>query len=207
MHDAAAFELFGYDVLIDENLQPWLIEVNATPSLGASSEEDHRLKSQLVADVLDIVDVEGVQQRNAVPSRMGGFDLAYYGGFVERQPEDSGGWSTWLGAHQKNRLRRCRRRARSSSSTTRPTSCAAAMSYYTFPVPDHAENAALPFPDEGVIIPDGDHYAGNAVFMDHVEKHPSSYWGGLSQVAVDYPDDCKWRPSKLVCPSTKFAAG
>ncbi len=54
-------QLFGYDVLVDENLRPWLLEVNASPSLGASNKEDFRLKKQLVGDVLDIVDVEGRQ--------------------------------------------------------------------------------------------------------------------------------------------------
>lgn len=29
-----AFELFGYDFLIDEDLRTWLIEVNTNPYLG-----------------------------------------------------------------------------------------------------------------------------------------------------------------------------
>lgn len=49
------FELFGFDVLLDETLRPWLLEVNTCPSLSSSSPLDKRLKTQLVADMLTLV--------------------------------------------------------------------------------------------------------------------------------------------------------
>ncbi|GKT32333.1 Tubulin-tyrosine ligase/Tubulin polyglutamylase like protein, partial [Aduncisulcus paluster] len=39
-----AFELYGFDVLIDDKLKPWLIEVNTSPSTGSPSPLDKRIK-------------------------------------------------------------------------------------------------------------------------------------------------------------------
>jgi tubulin polyglutamylase TTLL9 len=50
--------MYGYDILIDDELKPWLIEVNASPSLTANTREDYDLKYKLLNDVLDIIDME-----------------------------------------------------------------------------------------------------------------------------------------------------
>lgn len=59
INDRHSFELYGFDVLIDSNLKPWLIEVNASPSLSATTVSDRLLKATVINDVLNIVFPDG----------------------------------------------------------------------------------------------------------------------------------------------------
>lgn len=49
------FELYGYDILIDMDLRPWLLEVNASPSLGRENHLDVRVKNAMVADIIRLL--------------------------------------------------------------------------------------------------------------------------------------------------------
>ena len=44
--------------MIDSQLKPWLLEVNACPSLTASTKEDEELKVNMLDDCFTIVDME-----------------------------------------------------------------------------------------------------------------------------------------------------
>jgi hypothetical protein len=49
------FEVLGFDILIDADLRPWLLEVNFTPSFMTDSRLDFRIKSQLIQDTLKLM--------------------------------------------------------------------------------------------------------------------------------------------------------
>ena len=48
------FELFGYDFILDEDFNSWLIEVNTNPCLEESSELLKRLLPRMVEDMLKL---------------------------------------------------------------------------------------------------------------------------------------------------------
>ena len=58
------FELFGFDVLIDQVLQPWLMEVNFAPSLTADSELDYFVKSKVLTDMLNLIGLRNSNNAN-----------------------------------------------------------------------------------------------------------------------------------------------
>lgn len=49
--------MYGFDILIDSVLKPWLLEVNLSPSLGCDSPLDVRVKSAMLSDLLTLIGV------------------------------------------------------------------------------------------------------------------------------------------------------
>src|ERR1700685_608324 len=58
LHRRNCFEVFGYDVIIDSELKPWLLEVNLSPSLACESPLDVTIKSNLIADTMNLIGVK-----------------------------------------------------------------------------------------------------------------------------------------------------
>lgn len=54
------FELLGFDILIDEELKLWLLEVNLTPSLAPDSEMDFNVKSTLLSDLFSLSGIQNI---------------------------------------------------------------------------------------------------------------------------------------------------
>jgi len=51
----SGFELFGFDVMVDSELKPWLIEVNSSPALATDTELDVEVKDALISDTIDLL--------------------------------------------------------------------------------------------------------------------------------------------------------
>lgn len=73
INDKHCFELYGFDVLLDENLKPWLIEINSSPSMTANTPTDYETKLGLLEDVFAILDIEKIL--TGQEEQIGGFDL------------------------------------------------------------------------------------------------------------------------------------
>ncbi len=51
------FELYGFDIMLDSELKPWLLEVNISPSFSSSSPFDKTVKTKLACDFLTLVGI------------------------------------------------------------------------------------------------------------------------------------------------------
>jgi len=82
IHDKHCFEMYGYDILVDDQLKPWLLEVNASPSLSCENQMDYESKFMVLNDMFDVVDMERRHAGMPWRKRVGGFDLVYMDGPV-----------------------------------------------------------------------------------------------------------------------------
>ncbi|XP_041472097.1 probable tubulin polyglutamylase TTLL1 [Lytechinus variegatus] len=107
-NDRHCFECYGYDIIIDDNLKPWLIEVNASPSLTSTTANDRIMKYNLINDTINIVmpngEVPDVRWNKIPPKECyGHYDLLYDEDLAqldltEREVKGRPGVSTLFGA-------------------------------------------------------------------------------------------------------------
>ena len=75
-HRTNCFEIMGFDVLIDSDLKPWLLEVNLSPSLACDSPLDMSIKSNCVCDAFNITGIKRFDRKkeslNKIKHRMKG---------------------------------------------------------------------------------------------------------------------------------------
>lgn len=54
-NDYTSYELFGFDIILDDNFKPWILEVNITPSLKSESNLDSSVKFMVIKDMFNLV--------------------------------------------------------------------------------------------------------------------------------------------------------
>ena len=62
-YNNSCFEVLGFDVLIDSNLKPWLMEVNMSPSMNSDSPLDIKIKGNMIADLFSMIGVAPLSER------------------------------------------------------------------------------------------------------------------------------------------------
>ncbi|CAE8658613.1 unnamed protein product, partial [Polarella glacialis] len=94
INDKHCFEMYGYDILLDTDYKPWLLEVNASPSLTANTAADYDMKFGLLDDLLTLLDIEKYLTGSEL--QIGGFDLLYKDG-VRYSPPEGSSFTSYLG--------------------------------------------------------------------------------------------------------------
>ena len=82
MYRQNCFEVFGFDILLDSDLKPWLVEVNLSPSLAPDSPLDMTIKTSLLTDTFNMVGLKRFDRRKESLNKLkyrakaGGFQSA-----------------------------------------------------------------------------------------------------------------------------------
>jgi len=82
-HRKASMELFGYDFMVDEDLKPWLIEVNCSPTMEHSTPITTSICKDVMEDICKVVlDLEAYRRKTGyralAKSAMRKFDTGHW---------------------------------------------------------------------------------------------------------------------------------
>jgi tubulin polyglutamylase TTLL1 len=84
INDKHCFELYGFDVLIDDTCKPWMIEINSSPSLSTTTKGDKILKMDVLKSIYEIVipeewgdEYNRYGTNTCTATRVGGFSVLY----------------------------------------------------------------------------------------------------------------------------------
>ncbi|KAG7396618.1 Tubulin polyglutamylase ttll7 [Phytophthora boehmeriae] len=77
---SCSFALLGMDVLVDEQLKPWLLEVNHLPSFGCESPLDWSVKEPLISQTFDLLNISPADKDNFKADQARALQRRLYGG-------------------------------------------------------------------------------------------------------------------------------
>lgn len=63
VENSMCFEILGFDIFLDENLKPWILEVNHAPSFICDSPLDTKIKRGLIFDAMRLLNLS-VNKKN-----------------------------------------------------------------------------------------------------------------------------------------------
>lgn len=61
--NSLCFQIFGFDIMLDSDLKPWLIEVNHSPSFLADSALDLAIKKNLLRDTIHMLNLTNKRKK------------------------------------------------------------------------------------------------------------------------------------------------
>ena len=81
--------MYGFDIMFDDDLKPWVLEVNCLPSLSSSSMFDKQVKTQLITDCFSLIGIRGYNKNEMRKERQLELQIAKKEGrtpYPEKEP-------------------------------------------------------------------------------------------------------------------------
>jgi tubulin polyglutamylase TTLL6/13 len=63
------FEVLGFDIMIDHKLNPYLLEINYTPSFTTDTPLDRHIKKNLIHDTLNLLNINDKSKKEMKTTR------------------------------------------------------------------------------------------------------------------------------------------
>lgn len=57
-NNTSCFEILGFDIMIDQALKPWLLEVNSSPAMSMDGPADERVKPDLLRETFKLLNFQ-----------------------------------------------------------------------------------------------------------------------------------------------------
>ena len=64
MKNNCTFQLFGFDIILDSKLKPYILEINAKPSMTPYNNKDLIYKSKIIEDIFNILKIIKISDKN-----------------------------------------------------------------------------------------------------------------------------------------------
>ena len=64
LNSNTTFQLFGMDILLDEKLDPFILELNKGPDMNPKDERDEYFKTKILEDVFDKTSIIKTKRKN-----------------------------------------------------------------------------------------------------------------------------------------------
>lgn len=64
LENSMCYELLGFDIIFDRSLKPWILEVNHSPSFSTDSPLDFKIKKNLIADTIKLLNLSWSKRQN-----------------------------------------------------------------------------------------------------------------------------------------------
>ena len=67
--NSLCFQVLGFDVFIDKNGKPWLIEVNQSPSFTTDTPLDYNIKKNLIRDSINMLNLSWKRKNKYISAK------------------------------------------------------------------------------------------------------------------------------------------